>query len=271
MRVVVREVYGLAPLAVRPPLPPAPRRIRAASGILLPPMHVPAASAVLALSSAVLLGGCAALGIAAPLPAGADPLAVPGTSPLPALSPAPAPAASPGYLASAGGWNLSLPAGWTAAELDMLDAAAAGELVSVLEPGLAPLVREGLTRGDARIALLAIDARVAVTGGLPPSFVLVAIPTRGLPRDTARTLVEALLAAAPALEAPRHSVVPHPAGDAHRWELRLAGTTGILDLRAELLRIAGDGWLILSVAPDALAEAARPDLDLIVRSLRFGI
>ncbi len=234
-------------------------------------MHVPAATAALALSSAVLLGGCAALGLAAPLPAGADLPAIAGASPLPALSPVPAPDASPGYLASRGGWTIELPAGWTATELGMLDAAAAGALISVIEPDLAPLASEGLTLGAARIALLAVDARIALTGALPPAVVLVAIPTRGLPRDTARSLVETLLSAAPVLDTPRHSVVPHPAGDAHRWELVLAGAAGPLAVRAELLRVAGDGWLILSVAPEPLAEAARPDLELIVRSLRFGI
>lgn len=230
-------------------------------------LSLPAArSAAAAFAAGVILAGCAALGI----PDRAVPFAAmaPRSSPEPGASPEPA--ASPDLVAGPDGWSIALPAGWATTDLSRLDPAALGELLSLADPAFAVPARTGLELSGARLGLVAIDATNA-TDPWPASLVVLTLRTRGLPRDTARDLVAAIVTDLPLAADPVESAASLAAGDAHRWELAVTGETAVLRIRADLFRVAGDAILVAAIAPDERFATDAPVFDAILESLRFGV
>ncbi len=231
-------------------------------------MAVPIPVPLLALSATVFLSGCAALGLPAPLAADrAASAVVPGASPLALASPDPL--ASPGLVAAGDGVMIELPTGWRAVELVTVEPETIVELLALSEPELAPIVGAGLGVADARVSLVASDPWSGAP--LPPTIALVEIPTRGLPREVARQGIEELLPTVPLLADPVRATAALPAGTAQRWELRVAAASGPLWVRADLIRVAGESWVFLAVAPDGWEGESLPAFDAILDSLRLGI
>ncbi|GEM_PF-4302066 len=223
---------------------------------------------LLALSATVFLSGCAALGLPAPLAADrAASVLDPAASPLALASPDPL--ASPGPRAAGDGVMIELPPGWRAVELMTVEPETIVELLSLSEPELAPIVGAGLTAVDARVSLLASDPWSGAP--VPPTIALVTIPTRGLPREMARQRIEELLPELPLIAEPIRATAALAAGTAQRWELRVTTATGPLWIRADLIRVAGESWILLAVAPDGWEGESLPAFDAILDSLRLGI
>ena len=229
--------------------------------------------AVLAAVAVPALSGCAALGL--PQVPGVPLVPVVSesvdTSPVPGVSPD---LALTGTVASADGYSLSLPAGWTAADLSAEDGLALADLLGAVEPTLGAAARAGLEAdGAPRLSLAALDAEATSLGGYGPGVIIATMRTRGMEKTAARSLVESLLGQTNLAADPIHTVEELPAGDAHHYEaFVLADTPGVeLQFDIYVFRVGGDSFVVAAVAPEAEFSAAQPSFDAILKSLRFGV
>jgi len=243
---------------------PASRRSR----LLLAVLAVPA------------LTGCVALGLpempgTALTPFGiivVEASVVPDASALPG-----GPSTGAGTIASADGYSLDIPGGWGASDLSAEDGLVFADTIALVEPILGGLGRAALEsdfalQSRARLSLVAVDVAASATGGAGPTVVVATMRTRGMDKGAARNAVEDLLAQAPLVAEPSHSVEGLPAGDAHRYDATIASETGsALRLQIYVFRVGGDSFVIAAMAPEDLFDASQATFDSIIKSLRFGV
>lgn len=233
--------------------------------------------AVLAVSA---LTGCAALGL--PEMPGTVLTPFGGTTVEASLAPDASslpgdPTIGAGTIASADGYALDIPGGWGASDLSAEDGLALADTIAFMEPTLGGLGRTALEsdfalQSRARLSLVAVDIVASATGTTGPTVVVATMRTRGMDKGAARNAVEDLLAQAPLVAGPTHSVEGLPAGDAHRYDATIATEAGTaLRFQIYVFRVGGDSFVIAAVAPEDQFDASQATFDAIIKSLRFGV
>lgn len=235
---------------------------------------------LLAVLAVPALTGCAALGLpqlpgTALAPFGdttVEASFAPGASALPGD-----PGIGAGTIASSDGYSLDIPGGWGASDLSAEDGLALADAIAFVEPTFGGLARSALEsdfalQSRARLSLVATDLVASATGANGPAVVVATMRTRGMDKGAARNAVEDLLAQAPLVADPTHSVEGLPAGDAHRYDATIASDTGIvLRFQIYVFRVGGDSFVVAAVAPEDQFDASQATFDAIIKSLRFGV
>jgi len=215
-----------------------------------------------------LLAGCSALGLpdsATTLDAAA---AVPGE--LDAAS-TPVPAASPLQVSSSDGYSLTLPAGWVATRTN---GEATRAVLEALTTGDALLGEEaralyGVT--DADLSMVATDTTEIGSAAVPSVMAILVIPSQRGSDDTQQQLDGLLATLTTVTSEVERSVASVRAGDAQRYDFTVSGDILTVQLRLYLFTIGDDGIIVLFGSDPAIAGDASPDMDAIVKSLRFGV
>ena len=212
-----------------------------------------------------LLAGCSALGIPDPA-TGVDALAG-------AADPAAtiAPESSPVQVSSNDGYTLTLPAGWVGTRTNGSATRSVLESITTGDALLGAEASELLGAGDASLSMVAADGTLVGSTPVPPMMAVVVIPSRRGSADTEQRLDD-IIASLPSVSGEvQRTVASVRAGDAQRLDLTLTGVTLTVQLRAYLFTIGDDGILFLFGSDPTVAGSASPDIEAIVKSLRFGV
>jgi len=232
-------------------------------------MSHPIKSGLLAAVAVVpLLAGCSALGLpdsATTLDAAA---AVPGEFD---PSSTPVPAASPVQVSSSDGYSLTLPAGWVGTRTNgeatraVLDALTSGDGL------LGEEARALYSVTDADLSMVATDTSEIGSVAVPSVMAILVIPSRRGSEDTQQQLDGLLATLTTVTSEVERSVASVRAGDAQRYDFTVSGDILTAQLRLYLFTIGDDGIVVLFGSDPAIAGDAAPDMDAIVKSLRFGV
>lgn len=217
--------------------------------------------------------------LAVPLVAGCTQLIAPAGGALdvqPALGPdgavSPAPLASPSFFSSNDGYALALPAGWLSLKANStVSGDALGDL-ALADPALGAEADSLLGATNARMSMLAVETTEIGLVPVPPGLAILVMPTAGASDAETQKRFSAVVNGLTNVDgAIDHSVISVAAGDAHRYDLSIQGDALSVQLRLYLFMIGDDGILLLGGRDAALADANWPDMDAIVKSLRFGV
>ena len=223
---------------------------------------------LLALLAVPLVAGCAVLGLP---PTGealdAQPAAgVEGGAPTPAVE------ASPSFFSSNDGYALTLPVGWVAVDTNTSASSDALDLLSQTDASLGEEARSIMDDTGARMSMIGADSSEIGAAAVPPGIAILVMSTSGASDTSTQKRISAIVNGLVTLDGPvGHSVQSVAAGDAHRYDLTLQGDSLSIQARVYLFTVGDDGVLILFGADPSLAAAAGPDMDSIIKSLRFGV
>ncbi len=222
-----------------------------------------------ALLAIPLVAGCSVLGLPA---TGAQVDAQPAAGADAAL-PAASAQASPGFFSSNDGYALTVPVGWVVRStnanaanralgaLSAVDGALADEATAILDDTGARMSMVGVQTGDLGLSPL-----------LPPGVAILVMPTNGASDADTQQRVGDIVGGLTTIDGTiDHHVIAVAAGDAHRYDLLLHGDSLTVQLRVYLFTVGDDGVLVLFGSDPSLATGAGPDMDSIVKSLRFGV
>ena len=214
-----------------------------------------------------MLTGCAALGL--PTIPGSS-LVSSGEALDASVSPDPSAGGLGTDVASADGYALTLPAGWVATDLAGQDGGVLADLLAGTDATLGELAHGALEQSRARLSLLAVDLVSAAEGGWSPGVLVSAMRTKS-DKAAARQMVESLLSSSPLGSDVSHSVEGFPAGDAHRYDAVILGSSVDLEVQVYVFRVGGTSFIVSTVAPEELFAASEPAFEAILKSLRFGV
>lgn len=214
-----------------------------------------------------LLAGCSALGIPDPATT-LDAAALPGELD-PSTTPRPAP--SPLQVTSSDGYSLTLPAGWVGTRTNGEATRAVLDAVTFGDALLGEEARGIYDVTDADLSMVAADTTEIGLASVPSVMAILVIPSQRGSEDTQQRLEAILEGLATITSEVERSVASVRAGDAQRYDFTVAGDFLTVDLRLYLFTIGDDGIVVLFGADSTLAGNASPDMDAIVKSLRFGV
>ncbi|MET0771732.1 MAG: hypothetical protein ABWZ82_01500 [Candidatus Limnocylindrales bacterium] len=220
-----------------------------------------------AIMVAPLIAGCSALG----LPEDPASVGFPGAADVvdPAATPAPVP--SPVQLSSNDGYSLTLPAGWVGSRTNNEDTRAVLEAITGSDLLLGTEASDLYERTDADLSMVAADAAGVGLVPVPSVMAILVISSRRGSDDTEQRVEDILANLATVTSEVERTVTSVRAGDAQRYDLTVAGDLVAVQLRAYLFTVGDDGFVVLFGSDPALAASAAPDMEAIVKSLRFGV
>jgi hypothetical protein len=222
-----------------------------------------------ALLAIPLVAGCSVLGLSA-TGAGVDAQPAAGVD---GGLPAPSAGASPSFFSSNDGYALTVPVGWV---VQRTNANAANRALDALSGSDATLASEASSILDdtgARMSMMGLQANdLGDPTVLPPGIAILVMPTNGASDADTQQRVGDIIGGLPTVDGTiEHHVISVAAGDAHRYDLLLQGDSLSVQLRLYLFTVGDDGVLVLFGSDPSLASQAGPDMDSIVKSLRFGV
>jgi hypothetical protein len=246
------------------------QRIRIGWGMLIGLMArtFPATGLFAVLLAVPLLGGCAALGLP-----GADVAldAQPATG-ADGVVPTPGAEASPTFFSSNDGYALTLPAGWVGTRTNNSVSGDALDLLSSTDVTLGEEASSILDDTGARMSMLGAESADIGVAPVPPGIAILIMPTNGASDAATQKRVGDIIDGLQTVDGTiEHSVIAVAAGDAHRYDLRLQGDTLSVQVRIYLFTVGDDGVLILCGRDTSLAADTWPDVDSMIKSLRFGV
>lgn len=244
-------------------------RIRIGWGILVALMARTntLAGLLMALVAMPLVAGCAVVGL--PQGGAFDALPASGVG-NDALA---SPATTPTFFSSNDGYALTLPPGWVADKTNNRDSQTALTALGVADAVLAAQVRTVLDETDARMSMIAIDGGSSLaTGPVPTGMaVLMMSAAGGTDRETEQRVADVVDSLTVVDGSIKHSVSSYAAGDAHRFDMLASGDSLSVLVRVYLFTVGDDGVIVVFGCDPSLAAASEPDMDAIIKSLRFGI
>lgn len=226
----------------------------------------PVKSGLLAASLVLpLLSGCSALGIPDGAPLDLDAAAPEALDPA-ATSPQP----SPIEVSSKDGYTLTLPAGWVSTRTNGETTRAALAELAISDALLGAEAAELYEATGADMSMVAVDAAEMGLGPWPAVMAVLVVPTpRG--SDSQQLLDDVLGGLGSVTSEIERSVTSVRAGDAQQYDLTLSGDVLTAQLRVYLFTIGDDGIVILFGSDPAFSGDSAPDMDAIIKSLRFGV
>ena len=224
---------------------------------------------LVALMAMPLVAGCAVLG----LPPTGDAL---DAQPAPGVdsntAPTPGAEASPSFFSSNDGYALTLPVGWVAVDTNASATSDAIDLLSQTDAALGDEARSIMDDTGARMSMIGAESSEIGAAVVPPGIAILVMSTSGASDTSTQKRISAIVNGLVTLDGPvGHSVQSVAAGDAHRYDLTLQGDTLSIQARVYLFTVGDDGVLILFGSDPSLAAGAGPDMDSIIKSLRFGV
>ena len=250
---------------------PSRVRIRNGWGMLIG--HMARSNALPGLLTALLaiplVAGCSVLGLP---PTGAAVDAQPAAGADGGL-PGPSAEASPSFFSSNDGYALTVPVGWVVRRTNANAANDALSTLSVTDTALGDEAATILDDTGARMSMMGVLASdVGDLTVLPPGIAILVMPTNGASDADTQQRVGDIVGGLTTIDGQiQHHVISVAAGDAHRYDLLLHGDSLSVQLRVYLFTVGDDGVLVLFGSDPSLAADAGPDMDSIVKSLRFGV
>jgi hypothetical protein len=223
---------------------------------------------LMALAAMPLVAGCAVLG----LPPTGETLDAQPAAGVDNSGSTPAPAASPSAFSSNDGYALILPPGWVGVKTNSSASAAALDLLSATDAALGDEARSIMDDTGARMSMIGTEPAEVGVVAVPPGIAILVMSTSGSSDNETQKRISGIVNGLTTLDGPvDHSVVSVAAGDAHRYDLAISGDSLSIQARVYLFTVGDDGVVILFGSDPTLAATAGPDMDSIIKSLRFGV
>jgi hypothetical protein len=221
-----------------------------------------------ALLAVPLVAGCAVLG----LPPTGDALDAQPAAGVDSELSTPGPEASPSFFSSNDGYALTLPAGWVGIKTNGNASGQALDLLSTTDATLGDEAAALIDDTGARMSMLGAASDDVGVAPVPAGIAILIIPTDGASDSETQKRVAVLVNGLTLVDGPiEHSVISVAAGDAHRYDLIVQGDALSIQLRLYLFTVGDEGVLILCGRDASLAPDTWPDVDAIIKSLRFGV
>jgi hypothetical protein len=221
-----------------------------------------------ALLAVPLVAGCAVLG----LPPTGDALDAQPAAGIDGDLATAGPEASPSFFSSNDGYALTLPAGWVGIKTN---GNASGQVLDLLSTTDATLGDEAAALIDdtgARMSMLGAESEDVGTVPVPAGLAILLFPADGASDSETQKRIAGLVNGLALVDGPiDHAVISVAAGDAHRYDLTVQGDVLSIQLRLYLFTVGDEGVLIVCGRDASLATDTWPDVDLIIKSLRFGV
>ena len=107
---------------------------------------------------------------------------------------------------------------------------------------------------------------------MPPGIAILVMSTNGDSDSATQERLAEVINGLSSVDGPiDHSVISVAAGDADQYLLAVRGDELTVRLKVYLFTVGDDGVVVLFGADPSAFDDAEPDMDAIIKSLRFGV